>query len=56
MQAVRLAGDVVVTIGARRWQPGLMAVGLMIVIAGWSHGLVGWRRLTPLRHAPSAGA
>jgi hypothetical protein len=39
-QAVRLAGDVVMTVGAWRRNGLLIAVGTLIVIAGWSHGLV----------------
>ena len=38
MQALRLAGDTVMAIGAGRRQPGLLAVGAVIVIVGWSHG------------------
>jgi hypothetical protein len=39
-QAVRLAGDAVMTIGAWRRNAVLIAAGTVIVIAGWSHGLV----------------
>jgi hypothetical protein len=39
-QAVRLAGDAVMTVGAWRRNGRVIAVGTLIVIAGWSHGLV----------------
>jgi hypothetical protein len=39
-QAVRLAGDAVMTIGAWRRNGFLIAAGILIVVAGWSHGLV----------------
>lgn len=39
-QAVRLVGDVVMTVGAWRRNGLLIAAGSLIVIAGWSHGLV----------------
>jgi hypothetical protein len=37
--ALRLAGDV--GIGAWRRRPSWMAAGALMVVAGWSHGLVG---------------
>ncbi len=39
-QAVRLAGDAVMTVGA--WQRNRLVVagGALIVMAGWSHGLI----------------
>jgi hypothetical protein len=45
-QAVRLLGDSVMTIGAWKRDPGLVAAGLTLVAAGWSFGLSGsrWRR------------
>lgn len=39
-QAVRLAGDAVMTVGAWRRHGLLIALGGLTVIAGWSHGLV----------------
>ena len=39
-QAVRLAGDAVMTVGAWRHNGPLIAVGTLMVIAGWSHGLM----------------
>ena len=38
-QAVRLAGDAVMTAGAWRRSGKLVAAGALIVIAGWSHGV-----------------
>jgi hypothetical protein len=38
-QAVRLAGDTVTTIGAWRRNGVVIAVGMLVVVAGWSHGL-----------------
>ena len=38
-QAVRLAGDAVMTIGAWRRNGLVIAVGTLVVVAGWSHGL-----------------
>ena len=42
-QAVRLAGDAVMTVGAWRRSGSLIAAGALIVIAGWSHGLISWK-------------
>ena len=39
-QAVRLAGDAVMTLGAYRRSGPLIVVGTLAVIAGWSHGLL----------------
>ncbi|ORW43279.1 hypothetical protein AWB90_19340 [Mycobacterium paraense] len=39
-QAVRLAGDAVMTVGALRRDARAIAAGALIVIAGWSHGLI----------------
>ena len=39
-QAVRLAGDAVMTVGAWRRNGRVIAMGTLIVVAGWSHGLV----------------
>ena len=36
-QAVRLAGDAVMALGARRHQLALLAGGAAIIAAGWSH-------------------
>ena len=52
MQALRLAGDVVMTVAAARRKPGLLALGGLIVIAGWSHGLTAAAR----RRAGAQGA
>jgi hypothetical protein len=40
VQTVRLAGDAVMTIGAWRRNGLVIAVGTLVVVAGWSHGLV----------------
>lgn len=37
--AVRLAGDTVMAVGAWRRKAGWMAVGGLLVIAGWAHGM-----------------
>ena len=37
--ALRLAGDTVMAVGAWRRRPGWMLAGVLIVVAGWSHGL-----------------
>jgi hypothetical protein len=42
-QAVRLAGDAVMTVGAWRRSGFLITAGALIVIAGWSHGLISWK-------------
>jgi hypothetical protein len=42
-QAVRLAGDAVMTVGAWRRSGFLIAAGALIVTAGWSHGLISWK-------------
>lgn len=39
-QAVRLAGDAVMTLGAWQRNRLMIAAGAFIVIAGWSHGLI----------------
>ncbi|HUO38244.1 MAG TPA: hypothetical protein VMU34_10525 [Mycobacterium sp.] len=39
-QAVRLAGDAVMTIGAWRRSARLIVLGTVIVVAGWSHRLI----------------
>jgi hypothetical protein len=36
-QAVRLAGDAVMALGARRHQLSLLTGGAAIIVAGWSH-------------------
>ena len=48
-QVVRLAGDVVMTLGAWQRRPALILLGIAIVLAGWSQGLVSTRlrRRTP---------
>ena len=42
-QTVRLAGDAVMTIGAWRRNWLVVAVATLVVVAGWSHGLVAGR-------------
>ena len=42
-QTVRLAGDAVMTIGAWRRNGPVIAVGTLVVVSGWSHGLVASR-------------
>lgn len=37
-QAVRLAGDALMGLGAYRRNPSLFAVGAAVVVLGWSHG------------------
>jgi hypothetical protein len=39
-QAVRLEGDAVMTVGAWRRNGRVIAIGTLIVVAGWSHGLI----------------
>jgi hypothetical protein len=39
-QAVRLVGDVVMTVGAWRRDARVIAAGVLVVVAGWSHGLI----------------
>ena len=39
-QVVRLGGDAVMTVGAWRRDRSLIAAGTLIVMAGWSHGLI----------------
>jgi hypothetical protein len=38
--AVRLAGDIVMAVGSWYRRPPLIALGLLIVAAGWSEGLL----------------
>jgi len=38
--AVRLAGDVVMAVGSWRRRPLWIALGLLVVAAGWSQGLI----------------
>ncbi len=45
--AVRLAGDVVMAVGSWSRRPPLIALGLLIVAAGWSQGLVSYTREIP---------
>ena len=58
-QAVRYAGQLVVWHAASRHRPWGVALGHLVVAAGWSHGLVarvprGPRRLTAVRSGRSA--
>lgn len=48
-QAVRLAGDVVMTFGAWRRDALLVAAGVVVVVAGWSHGLIVRTPVSPSR-------
>jgi hypothetical protein len=53
MQALGLTGDLVMTVGAAWRQPSLVGLGLVIVLAGWSHALLdriarSRRRMGPL--------
>jgi hypothetical protein len=43
-QAVRLAGDAVMGLGARRRSPLLLVVGAAVIAAGWSHAT--WPRMS----------
>jgi len=38
--AVRLAGDIVMAVGAWQRKPVLISLGLLVVMAGWSKGLL----------------
>jgi hypothetical protein len=40
--AVRLAGDIVMALGSWYRRPRWIALGLLVVAAGWSQGLVGY--------------
>jgi hypothetical protein len=42
-QAVRLAGDTIMAVGAWRRSPLLLLAGALVVAAGWSRGIVRWR-------------
>jgi len=43
-QTIRLAGDDVMTVGAWRRSGRLITAGTLIVMAGWSRGLVAQQR------------
>jgi len=49
-QAVRLAGDVLMGIGARRRSATLLLAGAAVVAAGWSHAVWPGRPMTDLAH------
>jgi hypothetical protein len=49
--AIRLGGDFVMAIGSWRRRPTWIVGGALIVVAGWSHGLV-----APPRPAEGSGA
>jgi hypothetical protein len=55
MQALRLTGDLIMTVGAARRQPTLIGLGLAMVLAGWSHPLLGRiaRRFAKRNRSPS---
>ena len=38
--AIRLGGDVVMAVGSWRRRPSWIVAGALIVVAGWSHGLL----------------
>ena len=38
-QAVRLAGDVLMALGAHRHRAVLLLTGAAVIVAGWSHGV-----------------
>ena len=40
MVALRLAGDTLMAIGAWRRRPAFIALGVLVVLVGWSHGLL----------------
>src|SRR5215469_3549292 len=46
-QAVRLAGDALMGLGAYRRSPALFAAGAAVVVLGWSHGF--WSQRVPPR-------
>lgn len=46
-QAVRLAGDALMGLGAYRRSPALFAAGAAVVVLGWSHGF--WSQRVPSR-------
>jgi len=46
-QAVRLAGDALMGLGAYRRSPALFAAGAAVVMLGWSHGF--WSQRLPQR-------
>ena len=48
-QIVRLAGDTVIAYGSWRRRPAVILVGLVVVVGGWSLGLL--RRARPAQHA-----
>ena len=40
MEAVRLVGNIVLTVGAWRRRPWLLVIGLLVVLAGWLRGML----------------
>ena len=50
-QAVRLVGDAVMAVGARRRSPALLITGALVVAAGWSHPW--WARASSREYASS---
>jgi hypothetical protein len=44
MQAVRMGGNIVMTVGAWRRRPRLLAIGLLVVLVGWLRGMLFPRR------------
>ncbi|MFG1658417.1 hypothetical protein ACGFIY_18020 [Micromonospora chersina] len=49
-QAVRLAGDALMAVGAGRRSPSLLSVGALVIAAGWAHP---WWPHRSRRRAPS---
>jgi hypothetical protein len=46
-QAARLVGDLIMAVAAWFHAPGGIAVGLLIILAAWSHGLIWFRANRP---------
>jgi hypothetical protein len=46
MQAIRLIGDAITVVGAWHRRAGWIALGGLVVVAGWTLGPGGWLRLT----------
>lgn len=43
-QAARLVGDLIMVVAAWFQAPSGIAVGLLIILAAWCHGLISFRR------------
>jgi hypothetical protein len=44
MQAVRMVGNILMTVGAWRRRPRLLVIGLLVVLVDWLRGLLFPRR------------